>query len=131
MAESGSGTAGSAAVAADPDIDKTRECAVRLRFTDLGNVDGRGFTLGFAAPTPTTYAGMSITVGPGPLLEQSSTQISSGAGGWSVNGPTKNFSGSDLNLASAGDHLYAALWPTLTPSGAAVPDVLIDLGEIF
>jgi len=131
MAEAGTGSAGASAIPANVDIYADRATRLGVRLTGLTAVNGRGFSLSFGAPTPATLADLTNVFGIEPLCESTFTGRVVIGTGYDVELTNIVVTAGAIVGASSGDHLYACVWPTLTPISSTAPSVLVDLGEIY
>lgn len=131
MAEALAATAVSQVIPQTASLITDRPCTVTLRFTGLASISDRSFALGTKTTPPATFGGLThVITAPLPLTEWAgATQVgSTPGGGWTV---VCRQTGLDISAASVGEHLYALLFPIETPISGTVPDLVVDLGEIF
>ena len=131
MAEALTAQALAAAIPANTSLDHSRDVQVRCRFTGLTTLDGRGLVFLLAATPPTTR-GVSSPIGLGALadFDQPATTDITPGGGLSISF-TAHLAHSNMSAWSSGDHLYACLFAVASPGSSAVPDLVVDLGEVF
>jgi hypothetical protein len=130
MAEAVTGVGGSQAIPASVDLNNGRAASVRLSFTGLSSVVGRGVVIGSAAAPPATYSAITVLLTIGELVDYSPpTRVALTPGG----GESVSFGIDNMGVTGvpSGHHLYACLFPTTTPSGGTAPSLVCDLGEVF
>lgn len=131
MAEEMTGRAFSATIPQASTLGR-RGAVVNLQFRGLAAVNDRALTLSLKATAPGTFGGIgTVVMSQQPLADTPPLSVSQNPLGGLDATCRIDLPGDPFYAAAGGDHLWACLFAVNPAITGSVPDLVVDLGEVF